>query len=142
MKNLNRQSILDNLADIALRLYITFEKQFDLEAKKIDLTYQQVHVLTFLKGKSPITMTKLAKEFGLTPPGMTGLIDRLLSKKLVMREYDPKDRRVILIRICENGKRKVEIYKKNLKTFFYKISQELSAQERETFLRLSDRLNL
>ncbi|PIW68362.1 MAG: hypothetical protein COW10_02945, partial [Candidatus Omnitrophica bacterium CG12_big_fil_rev_8_21_14_0_65_42_8] len=107
---------------------------------EIGLSYQQAQVLTFLKDKSSVTMTALAKAFDLTQAGMTGLIDRLIENRLVVREYDPKDRRVVLIRISENGRAKSNIYQKKLAAVFKKIACGLSSEERKTFIALSKRL--
>ena len=140
MENSVHPLVYDKLADASLKLYFTLKKRLDVEAKEIDLSSQQVQVLTFLKDKSSVTMTALAKAFDLTQAGMTGLIDRLIENRLVAREYDPKDRRVVLVRISKNGRAKSNSYQKKLVTVFKKIACGLSANERKTFIELSKRL--
>jgi DNA-binding MarR family transcriptional regulator len=49
---------------VTLKFYFILEKRLDSIARKAGLTYKQVQVLTFLKDKSPVTMTKLAEELG------------------------------------------------------------------------------
>lgn len=140
MESSVRHLVYDKLADASLELYFALKKRLEAEAKEIGLSYQQAQVLTFLKDKSSVTMTALAKAFDLTQAGMTGLIDRLIEKRLVVREYDPKDRRVVLIRISENGRAKSNIYQKKLAAVFKKIACGLSSEERKTFIALSKRL--
>ncbi|MDD2752380.1 MAG: MarR family transcriptional regulator [Candidatus Omnitrophica bacterium] len=140
MENSVRHLIYDKLADASLGLYFALRKRLDAVAKEAGLSYQQAQVLAFLKDKSLVTMTALAKEFDLTQAGMTGLIDRLVEKRLVVREYDPKDRRVVLITISENGRAKSNIYQKKLAAVFKKIACGLSSEERKTFIILSKKL--
>jgi DNA-binding MarR family transcriptional regulator len=90
-----------------LRLHFTIWKEINSETNKIDLTFNQAQALIFLKDNFGVTMTKIAKEVGLTTAAITGLIDRLVEKGLVQRKYDLKDRRVIFAEITNKGKVKV-----------------------------------
>ncbi|MEA3340627.1 MAG: MarR family transcriptional regulator [Chloroflexota bacterium] len=139
MRN-SKKNLFDELADVTLKLYFILDKRLDSIAEKAGLTYQQTQVLAFLKDKSPVTMTKLAEEFGLSGAGMTGLIDRLIEKKLIVREYDAKDRRMVLVRISQKGKNAAGTHRKRVEDFFRKICQELNDDEKEKFLKLSKRL--
>lgn len=53
--------------------------------------------LDILQRRGPITAGELAKESGLAPASVTGLVDRLERKGLVHRSPDPADRRRVLI---------------------------------------------
>ncbi len=137
-----RNSVYNKLAGVTLSLYFAFKKRLEAEAKETGLSYQQAQALAFLKDKSSVSMTALAKEFDLTRAAMTGLVDRLVEKKLAVREYDPKDRRAVLIRLSENGKAKSNNYQKKIAALFKKIACGLSSEERKTFIGLSKRLNV
>jgi DNA-binding MarR family transcriptional regulator len=89
-----------------LRLQFTFWKQVNLDTNKIGLTFKQAQTLVFLIHSPGVTMTAIAKEIGLTAAAITGLIDRLTEKKLVLRKYDPTNRRVVLVEISDKGKSK------------------------------------
>lgn len=95
-----------------------------------------------MKDKSSVSMAALAKEFDLTRAAMAGLVDRLVEKKLAVREYDSKGRRAVLVGISENGKAKSNSYQKKLVALFKKIACGLTSGERKTFIELSKRLNL
>ncbi|QAT17558.1 hypothetical protein BU251_07425 [Candidatus Velamenicoccus archaeovorus] len=142
MENLSRRLVYENLADASLKLYLVLRKRLEAAAKEIDLSYQQAQALTFLKDKSSVSMTALANEFGLTRAAMTGLIGRLVEKKMAAREYDPKDRRTVLIRISKNGKAKSDSYRKKLTAFFKKIACDLGSEERKIFIELSKKLKI
>jgi DNA-binding MarR family transcriptional regulator len=61
-------------------------------------------------GDSP--MVKLSNDLLLTPPTITGTIDRLETRGLVHRVRDTTDRRVITIRVTPKGR---ETFRKALK---------------------------
>ena len=136
MRKSKNESSLEELANIRLKVGLFFEKSLGAIAKRMGLTFQQAQILSFLKETPPVIMTQLAKEFSLTPSGMTGLIDRLLKQKLVVREYDPKDRRIILIRITNKGKTKSELYKNKVNNLILKMVKSLSSGERKNLLRI------
>lgn len=59
--------------------------------------------LTLLRG-GPMSAGALAKEIGLTPGAVTGMVDRLERAGLVRREVDPDDRRRVVITPTESGR--------------------------------------
>lgn len=66
-------------------------------ANKAGLTGTDHKYLGYLTRHGPMTAGELAKYTGLTTGAVTGLIDRLEKKNLVKREFDPADRRKIII---------------------------------------------
>jgi DNA-binding MarR family transcriptional regulator len=59
--------------------------------------------LLAIKESGPVTSAKLAQKVFLSPSTIVGIIDRLEEKKLVQRNRDSKDRRLIHIYITEAG---------------------------------------
>ena len=66
-------------------------------ANKAGLTGIDHKYLGYLTRHGSMTAGELAKYTGLTTGAVTGLIDRLEKKNLVKREFDPADRRKIII---------------------------------------------
>ena len=66
-------------------------------ANKAGLTGTDHKYLGYFTRHGPMTAGELAKYTGLTTGAVTGLIDRLEKKNLVKREFDPADRRKIII---------------------------------------------
>ena len=58
--------------------------------------------LTLLRG-GPLAAGVLAKEIGLTPGAVTGMVDRLERAGLVRREVDPNDRRRVVVTATDSG---------------------------------------
>ena len=76
-------------------------------ATQYKITGPQLGCLLAVKESGPITSTKLAQKVYLSPSTIVGIIDRLEEKKLVERNRDSKDRRLIHICITETGKQLV-----------------------------------
>lgn len=67
------------------------------------LTPSQGNLLYFLRPDEPATMAALARFLGCHDSNVTGLVDRLEGRGLVVRQNDPADRRVKLIALTEAG---------------------------------------
>jgi len=56
--------------------------------------------------RAPAMASEIALAAGVTPAGATDLIHRLVRRRLVTRVRHPVDRRAVLIRLTETGKRR------------------------------------
>ncbi|VBB07773.1 Hypothetical protein LUCI_3038 [Lucifera butyrica] len=70
---------------------------------KVDLSSLQIHALETLRGEKIVTMTVLANELRMPKTQTTRIVDKLVSRKLVQREYDSTDRRIIKVSLTEAG---------------------------------------
>ncbi len=71
----------------------------------IDLRTYDALLHVFNAGPPGIRMTDLAREVVLTKAGLTSLIDRLETRRLVQRMPDPIDRRALRITLTKEGER-------------------------------------
>jgi DNA-binding MarR family transcriptional regulator len=96
----------------------------------------QFVTLAFLSRQGDAKMTDMAHHMNVTTAAMTGVIDRLARDGYVSRGHDPKDRRVVKVKVTAKGSRLVERLsrerRKALMNMFGKISQE----EREKYLEI------
>ena len=60
--------------------------------------------LGVIGARGPLSAGALAKEIGLTPGAVTGMVDRLERSGLVTRTPDPADRRRVVIRVADTGR--------------------------------------
>ncbi len=61
------------------------------------------HLLTYLRSYAPCPVGELARVFGLRGSTLTGMLDRLEERGLLLRELDPNDRRSFLLDLTEEG---------------------------------------
>src|SRR5581483_10901860 len=69
----------------------------------LDLTMPQLKVLMLLgqEGSAPVSL--LAQRMKVSPPNVTGILDRLEQQNLVRRTAFPGDRRVVRVVLTEEG---------------------------------------
>jgi DNA-binding MarR family transcriptional regulator len=103
------------LAAFAMSLYQLVEKlraEHEEAAAAAGVTAAQAQVLMMLL--EPQSMAKLAERMGCDASNITGLVDRLESKGLVVRSADAGDRRVKRIKWTPEGKAAVERFQRDL----------------------------
>ena len=77
--------------------------EFDGPNAPDSLTIGQLRILKSLSAEGPMTMSAIARAAGVAPGAATGMVDRLVARKLVKRFGDPDNRRIVQVRLTENG---------------------------------------
>ena len=67
------------------------------------LTMPQARVLFTIFEQGDQSAGQLAERLGVSPSTITGITDRLVRQNLIQRKEDPKDRRVVLLAVTEEG---------------------------------------
>ena len=69
----------------------------------LPLTIQQLKLLMLIVTEGPVTAHRVAEELALTPATVSGIVDRLVERDLVVRDHDATDRRVRPLRATPAG---------------------------------------
>lgn len=69
----------------------------------LNLTVPQLKSLFFISNRQGSNSRKLATALGVTPPNVTGIVDRLCEQGLLVRQQLPEDRRVLMLKTTEKG---------------------------------------
>lgn len=111
---------------------------------KFGITGVQLMTLHFVKNNDNCKTSDIANFLSVSPPDATRLVEILVKKGFVGRINDEKDRRIIRLRIEEDGKRVVETIKQELALSFSKILEKINEEDAKALLRgvraLSDAL--
>lgn len=70
-----------------------------------DLTMPQLKVLLLLANSGSAPVSWLAARMSVSPPNITGILDRLEERHWVRRTSDPRDRRIVRIVLSDEGQR-------------------------------------
>ena len=70
----------------------------------LSVTIGQLKSLFFIDFEGSTNFRKLATALGVTPPNVTGIVDRLVDQGLVSRQENPEDRRMLLLKTTDKGK--------------------------------------
>lgn len=68
-----------------------------------DLSVTQFRVLAFVDKHAGTSLSDVADHIGLTLPSMSKLMDGLVARKLVLREFDTADRRRVTLKLTARG---------------------------------------
>lgn len=104
------------------------------ELFEINLTPAQIKTLTCFSGDEEMNMTELSLNLGVSNPTMTALIDRLIKAKMVKRERDNIDRRVVKASLTDSGRETLDKLLKIRRKELEKILTHLSQGEMDSFL--------
>ncbi len=95
-----------------------------------DLTPSMLAVLASIHRAEPVTLGALAAMERVRPPTITATVGRLEEAGLVARESGEEDRRVVRVRLTEDGHRLIRTNRRRRDAFLAIRLRRLSAEER------------
>ncbi len=75
---------------------------------RMGISMAQLHILYTLQGSGEMPMSRLAEVLHVSLSSATGLIDRIEERGFVERTRVPEDRRIVVIRVTDAGRRMLE----------------------------------
>jgi len=110
--------------------------------KPVDLTPAQYNVLRILRGAEPdgLACRDIGDRLINRDPDVTRLLDRLEKRSLVQRSREKKDRRVITVRITEQGHKLLKDLDKPIEALHKQQFDQLSQRQVETFISLLEKV--
>ena len=103
-------------------------------------TILQCQALECVKKKAGMHMGDIASHFATTMPTATALVDKLILAKLVRRENDVKDRRIVRINLTKAGEKLLREVEKQRAGKMKKLLFYLSKQDKLDLLRILETL--
>ena len=98
---LGPETVAAELRPVLLRLARELRK----ETEQLGITARQVTFLWLVKLNPGLSLAELAAEEGISPPAMSGHVDRLERAGLLERVRSTDDRRRVGIRLTDEGQR-------------------------------------
>lgn len=104
------------------------------------LSGSQRIVLRALANNGPYQVSEVANQLGVTLSAATGLVDRLVKAKLVTRERDQEDRRVVWVKITPEGEHAVQAAEARRRAAFREMVKNLPGDDVVKLCDILDRL--
>jgi len=130
----------DKLNRIMPVIMIEFLRRNADELSKGKITPPQLLTLSFLNEKGESRMTDLARFMKVTTAAMTGVVDRLVRDAYALRVFDPKDRRIIKVRLTPKGAELIKRINRQKRNMIVNIFGKISDSERQDYLRILTRI--
>ena len=105
-----------------------------------EITLPQLWVLEYLSRQGDSPMNRLAQFLKISRPAATGLVDRLIVQRLVRREGDREDRRVVRITITPKGKQTIASIWGQKRRTIVKAFGQISPQDRAQYITILERV--
>ena len=140
------ESIGDNTCDfsgifqIIGKLNKKYEKLQRQIVKKDNLTPPQYSILTQLWESDGKQFKELASACCCSPSTITGIIDTMEKHNLVFRDSNPEDRRSLLVKLTEKGK-KIETVTPPIKIILNNCCEGFTTEEVEKLNQLLNKLS-
>jgi DNA-binding MarR family transcriptional regulator len=96
---LSAELVADDLRPVLFRLARELRK----ETEPLGVTGRQVTLLWLVKRSPGLSLAELAAEEGISPPALSGHVDRLERAGLLERVRETEDRRRVGLRLTEEG---------------------------------------
>ena len=97
-----------------LRFSLQSHKKIEDDLAKLVLTPPQFYVLATIGYAGRLPFGEIGAKMMVTVSNLTGIVDRLEEKKLVVRQRDATDRRVVHVVLTEKG---AKLYKSTIPHF-------------------------
>ena len=103
-----------------LRFGLQSHKKLEGDLEKAGLTPPQFYVLATIGYAGGLPFGEIGQKLMVTVSNLTGIVDRLEEKKLVVRKRDDNDRRVVHVVLTERG---AKLYKSTIPMFEKSLAQ-------------------
>src|SRR5215475_7136270 len=108
---------------------------------KFSITLPQFDVMAALaRSDEGMTMTELSRQLMVSNGNVTGIIDRLVAEKLVLRQAPANDRRSYIVRLTPKGASQFSAIAKAHEGWIDELLVEIDAAEAESIIQQLDGL--
>ncbi|MBP1677444.1 MAG: transcriptional regulator, MarR family [Bacteroidetes bacterium] len=108
----NAQISIDKIVENLISIHPLLSKNFTRAIRsKTNLNPGSLFILGLLKKYTVLSMTEIGCKLSMPKPHVTAQIDKLIAEEMVERLNDPNDRRIINIRLTDNGLKDFESIK-------------------------------
>jgi DNA-binding MarR family transcriptional regulator len=98
------------------------------------ISMAHLHLMTLLETHGPLPMSRVAELLGCGLPTTTGIVSRMEERGLVQREHQAEDRRVVTLRLAEEGAAEMRQLQLGRRQRMATAVAHLSDEERERLL--------
>jgi DNA-binding MarR family transcriptional regulator len=110
-----------------LRFNLVSNKKLQDDLERLDLTSPQFYVLATIGYAGELPFGEIGEKMMVTVSNLTGIVDRLEEKRLVVRERDARDRRVVRVTLTDKGmkvhKNTIPLFEKSISQFFSPLNK-------------------
>jgi DNA-binding MarR family transcriptional regulator len=128
----DKKNKCDRMIKIAMDIH---KKLIAVILKDIEppLSKSHVYLLANIRHRGECTVTDIANHLEITLSAVTSLVDKLCKAELVARLRSEEDRRVVYLKLTEEGEKVLENIEMNKNRLFEKIFSNIDTEEINNF---------
>jgi MarR family 2-MHQ and catechol resistance regulon transcriptional repressor len=126
----------DKTYNSVISAYKAMRSSIAEELSREGLTPPQFGLLRVIAKLGAMPLNRISQEMLVTPPNITGVVDRLEAKHLVRRVANKEDRRATIVELTYEGRRLQELVARRYDKFMKEILSEFTRSEQETLRNL------
>lgn len=127
---MNERALNENVYWMLLQVAFRSKHGLMRLAERHDLSLVQLHTLCAMNPGEPLPMNAISCLLSCDASNITGIVDRLLTQKLIRRDEKPEDRRVKMITLTPRGQALREQIIEELQEYQLPEFERLSAAQR------------
>ncbi|MCA9730568.1 MarR family transcriptional regulator [candidate division KSB1 bacterium] len=108
--------------------------------KHRDLSRQELNIVNALGQLGSMQMRELAEQQMMPMSTLTGVMDRLAQKSIVVRKRSPKDKRIIKVSLASNGEKVFRLLQEQRLVLTRNLMGTLKSEEQDILLLLSRKM--
>lgn len=125
---------LEELARELMRRFEVLTREYLVPQESANLSRSETTLLAFLAQNGQATMSEISSLLGLALSSTTGLVDRLVQRRLVERSRAESDRRTVRVVLTTRGRKALEAYTADRISLGRGMLERLDPEERQTLL--------
>jgi DNA-binding MarR family transcriptional regulator len=128
---------LDHIVDLLIenmkKLFFP-EEWFDMDMK---FSKFELFTMLFLDKRKEITMTELVEYINSPMSTATGIVDRLVKNGYVIRERSETDRRIVILKLTEEGAQLIKKLKELISGYLGMVLEDLTDEEKQFIINIA-----
>jgi len=125
---------VEELARELMRHFDTLSREFLAPELGASFSKSEAALLAFLAEQGPATMSEVSSAVGLALSSATGLVDRLVERRLVERSRPESDRRTVRVVLTARGRRALEALTADRVRLSRGMLERLAPRERDALI--------
>lgn len=101
---MNSKALNEQIAEQLFTCSRLLKDEMSFTSDAAQLTILQLHALIFIDRNEAVTMTEVSNHFHISLPTATSLSNKLVTAKLIRRETNKEDRRLVKLVLTAKGK--------------------------------------
>ncbi len=128
MKNNLLNKEIRDLMDLVLKDMYLLDKEIETH---FGLTSPRIFTLLAFSERKIMKMKELSETLSLTTSTMTRMIDNLVKDGLVERRHEPRDRRLVIVKLTNEGKKLTNNINEYKEKYFNSVMENVGSDGKE-----------